>query len=116
MKIAIVGYRNFNDFDMFENYILDWELTNGKITNIISGGCVGTDKLAEKYAIKYNIPTTIHEAQWDKYGKSAGPIRDKKIVDDCSHLIAFLSSKSVGTKITINMAKKAGKDITIIEI
>lgn len=116
MKVAIVGYRNFDDYDIFENYILDWELSNGKITNIISGGCNGIDKLAEKYAIKYDIPTTIHEALWDKYGKSAGPIRNKKIVDDCDYLIAFLSSKSVGTKITIDMAKKAGKIITVINI
>jgi len=116
MLVGIVGYREFDDFILFENYISEWELNNGKITKIISGGCRGVDSLAKEYAQKYKIDYLEYKAEWDLYGKSAGAKRNKKIVDSCDHLVAFLSSNSLGTKITIDMAKRSNKKVTIFDI
>ena len=46
---------------------------------IISGGCKGAYKIAENIAKELNIPIEIYNAEWDKYGNSAGPIRNKKM-------------------------------------
>jgi len=113
MRVGIVGYRNFNDYEKFKTFLLQIDL---KITTIISGGCSGTDTLAEKYANESNIPIIIHYPEWNKYGKSAGPIRNKKIVDDSEFIIAFVSSNSKGTFDTIKKAKEKSIPIQIFYI
>ncbi len=113
MKVAIVGYRNFNDYKILKERI-DELMIN--ITTIISGGCVGTDKLAERYAKEKNIPTVIHYPDWSKFGLKAGILRNTKIVEDAEYVIAFLSKESKGTYDTINKAKTKGIPMTIYNI
>lgn len=50
-------------------------------TTIISGGATGADALGEMVASALAIPTEIHNAQWDKYGRSAGPRRNKEMLN-----------------------------------
>ena len=57
-------------------------------------------------------------AEWEKYGKRAGPIRNKQMVDYISGfknkiVIAFVSANTKGTRNTIALAKKA--NILVIE-
>lgn len=118
INLAIVGYRNYNDYDSLCKYIKEWKLDNkiDNIDTIISGGCVGVDTLAEKYAKENNIKLQIYYPNWEIYGKSAGAIRNKLIVNDCTHLLALLHPKSRGTCITIKFAEKKKKHIKIINI
>lgn len=117
MKVAIVGYRKFNDYSKFLEEVSsvlqarDWE-----ITEIVSGGAAGTDTLAELFAAELNIPITIHEAQWYRYGRAAGPVRNRRIVKDSNVMIAFLHADSQGTKNSIKQMAEAGKPVHIIII
>ena len=109
--LGVSGYREFTDYELFKSHI-------DKIKNIdtiISGGCRGTDKLAEKYAVDNNINLVVLEADWS-LGRSAGPLRNTKIVDQSDIVIAFLHPNSKGTKDTINKAKKANKLYSIVNI
>lgn len=72
--------------------------------------------MAEQYAKEYNIPVIIYNAQWNKYGKSAGPKRNKLIVNDSNKIIAFVSPNSIGTLITIQMAKDQNIPVDIFYI
>ena len=55
MKLAIVGTRTFTDYEF-----LCWEVNKfSNITEIISGGAKGADKLAEQYAKEHKIPLSI---------------------------------------------------------
>ncbi len=80
---------------------------HGEITTVISGGANGVDALAEEYARENNIHLVVHYANWEN-GRSAGPLRNTKIVADSDYLIAFLSDKSKGTLDTIRKAEKKG--------
>jgi hypothetical protein len=111
--VGIVGSRNFNDYKLLCTVITNWIKENGSIKKIVSGGCKGADTLAEKYADENKIEFVVHNAEWDKYGKAAGPIRNKKIVDDVTHLIAFPEKISLGTANTIGLAKRKGIPISI---
>ena len=110
MKLGIVGYRNYNNYEEFCEHV---KKISG-ITTIISGGCRGTDILAERYAAENNIPIRIYKPNWDSYGKKAGPIRNSLIVFDSNMIIAFVHPNSVGTLDTIKKAKKVG--LVVIEV
>jgi aconitase A len=104
MIVAVVGSRNFNDYDAMKK-ILD----NIKIDAIVSGGAIGADSLAEQYAKEHGIKMIVHRPNWIKYGKTAGFVRNVDIVNDADMVIAFWDGKSRGTRHTINTAKKQKK-------
>jgi hypothetical protein len=67
---------------------------------IVHGDCpTGADAMAKAWAIQNNITQEAHPANWAKYGRSAGPIRNKKMVklgaDVC---VAFPLGQSRGTR------------------
>lgn len=114
MSIAIVGSRDFKNFDFLEKTILDnYKIEN--ITEIISGGAKGADTLAEQFAIKYSIPMSIFTPDWDLYGKSAGYKRNILIIDMSDEVIAFWDGISKGTKLSIDLANKAKKKLMIVK-
>ena len=109
---------------MFEN-VLSWLLSYEEISDfsnieIISGGCSGADEFAERYAKYWDIPLRVFPANWGKYGKSAGVIRNEQMAiyasaceDDYGMLIAFWDGKSRGTKNMIDTAFKYGLDVHV---
>ena len=78
---------------------------------IISGGARGADTLAEKIAKKYAGEIRIYYPDWDRYGKSAGYIRNQLIAIDAHILIACRNGKSKGTRHTIELMKKKRRPI-----
>ncbi len=115
MKVAIVGSRDFKDLSFVEREMLRI-IPLSNIELIVSGGAKGVDTLAEEFASKHEIKTKIFNAEWEKYGRAAGPIRNAKIVDEADLIIAFLAKGSKGTKSTINIAIKEKKDYLVIHI
>lgn len=113
MRVAIVGSRNFNDFSMFEKEIDKYK---DKITEIVSGGAKGADKLAQKYTKKHNIPIKIFKPDWKRFGKRAGIVRNREIVENSDLVIAFWDGKSKGTKFTIEYAKSLNKEVVIVKV
>ena len=112
MKIAIVGSRTLDDYRLVCKYVGFFVFED--IKEIISGGARGADSLAERYAKQFVIPLKVFEAEWDKYGKSAGFIRNQTIVDNCDMVLAFWDGVSRGTADTIEKAKKAKKPTFIV--
>ncbi len=114
IKLAIVGGRTFNDYDILNEHIAKVCQENDfTITEIISGGARGADKLGERYAKDNNIPIRIFPAEWDKYGKSAGFRRNKDIIDACDVCVAFWDGESRGTKHDIDLCRSVGKSCFI---
>lgn len=119
MKLAIVGSRAFNDsFAMIEwlyFFISGYENLWEEKIEVISGECPkGADFIAKKAALISEIKYTGFPADWGKYGKAAGFIRNQQIVDACDMVLAFWDGKSKGTQDTINKAKKAKKPTFIV--
>lgn len=113
MRLAVVGTRTFHDYELLKSYLAQvWYMWG--IDVIVTGDAKGADELAKKYAQEYDIPLLVFRADWDKYGKSAGPIRNAEIVKAADTLIAFWDGKSKGTKNSIAQAKALG--LLVIEI
>lgn len=111
MKLAIVGSRNFNNYDLLCDLL---ESKKVKITTIISGGAVGADSLGKKFAMENNINYIEYLPNWSTHGKSAGYIRNKLIIENSDAVLAFWDGISKGTKHSIDIAISLKKPIKII--
>lgn len=103
MKLAVVGSRTFNDYRLLKEQLDEIHAVT-PISTIVSGGAKGADKLAEKWAHQNNVETLIFEPDWEKFGRSAGYLRNKDIVLNSNRLIAFWDGVSKGTLHSINIA------------
>ena len=115
IKIVIAGCRNYNNYSEAKEYI-DFCISNIRINNditIISGGANGADALGERYAQENNFPVEKYPADWKKYGKFAGPKRNKQMAEISDYVICFWDGKSKGTKSMIDFARKFNKPIRI---
>ena len=111
MKLAVIGSRSFNNYDLLNNQILSLDI---KISEVISGGANGADLLAEKWAINNQIKLTIIKPNWSLYGRGAGIKRNEKIINDCEYCIAFWDGKSKGTLSSIKFCEKFSKPNKVI--
>ena len=114
LRILVCGGRHFENYDLLKN-ILDKVLKLKKLTSkdveIVSGNAKGADSLGEKWAKENGASLKIFPAKWKEYGKKAGPIRNKQMIDyiTCFSdrlVVAFVSPHSKGTRNTISLAKK----------
>ena len=110
MKVAIVGSRNFKNLSGIKSFIESLD----KDTVIISGGAVGVDRCAEKTAKELGMKTIIFNADWSKYGKRAGFLRNKDIVAASDYVVCFWDGSSKGTAHDIELAKEMGKKLIVI--
>ncbi len=104
MKLIVSGSRNCTDDKKIFSE-LDRIHRTANITLIIHGGARGVDALAGLWATNNNIPVQVYPADWVTFGRAAGPIRNKQMLD--SHpdrWIAFPSEDSRGTKNFITQA------------
>lgn len=117
MKIVIAGCRDFCDYDAAKEFILRCleELDSRDIT-IISGGCSGADRLGERFAKEFNTGLEIYNAEWEKYGRAAGPIRNRKMAELCDMAICFWDGQSRGTASMIRYAEGLGRIVKIKKI
>ena len=114
-RVAVAGCRNYENYEEAKEYI-DFsisEIRKKYTLFFVSGGCRGADSLGERYAAENGFETEIYPAVWEKYGRAAGPKRNKKIAEISDYIICFWDGKSKGTKSLLSFAEKAGKPVKI---
>ena len=114
-RVVIAGCRDYNNYEEAKNYI-DFCLSNIKKENkivVLSGGASGADAIGERYAKENGLEIEKYPALWKKYGKGAGPKRNKQMAEVGDYVICFWDEKSKGTKSMIDFARMYGKPIKI---
>jgi hypothetical protein len=106
MKIGVVGSRKIMITDL-GRYLL-------QVEEIVSGGAAGVDSCAAEYAHHHGIKLTVFLPEYERYGRGAPIIRNKKIVDYADKIIAFWDGSSKGTLSVIRYAEKVGKPCEVI--
>lgn len=110
MKVAIVGSQGYKHLQRVIDYVQSLPLD----TIIVSGGAIGPDQVAEHTAKQRGMPEPIiFLPEWAKYGKPAGPIRNKLIVQEADKLVAFWDQESKGTQSSIKFARERGIEVCI---
>lgn len=110
-KIAIIGSRSFHHYDRLEKVLLPW-----LPAHIISGGARGADSLAERFAHAHELPITVIKPDWTQYGRAAGPIRNRDIINAADVVIAFWDGQSKGTKSALDYARQQKKVIIVEKV
>ena len=117
-SIIICGTRTFNSYQTLKNTLDSYLSTIDDDVRFISGGAQGADSLALAYAQNHRIPCIVIYADWNTYGKSAGPIRNKRMLEEAMHdnpvVIAFWDGISKGTKNMIDLAEKNNVELYIV--
>lgn len=113
MKVIIAGGREFNDYPLLRQKC-DYYLQNSKNITIICGKARGADTLGEYYAKERKLKIEYYPAKWHIHNKRAGFIRNQEMLDNCDAVICFWDGKSKGTAQMIDITKKAGKPLKIV--
>jgi hypothetical protein len=79
-RVIVTGGRDY-DVPRSVYAVLDAVLLKRPSLHIIHGGAFGADELAGEWARARGVPCTVFEAEWDKYGKGAGHIRNQAMLD-----------------------------------
>lgn len=111
MRVIVCGGRNFQN-KLWINSHLD----NIKITELAHGGANGVDSIAGEWAKENGIPVTVFTADWDSLGRAAGPIRNRRMLEEFRPdiVIAFMYGSGNGTKNMAIQAKELGVGVLTI--
>lgn len=116
MRVLICGSREWADGGAIYQKLA--QLHDGKnVVIVIEGECRGADVLGRQAAEQLRIPVLAFPAEWKKYGRSAGPIRNAQMLREGKPavVLAFHDdlAHSAGTKDMVERAKKAGLKVWV---
>lgn len=128
LRIIIAGGRDFKDYNLLSSTIMQYLedvddtgiVSNPKQVKFISGTARGADSLGEQFAYTWGYDVVRFPADWDTHGKSAGYRRNAEMAIYASEnandgvLIAFWDGRSRGTKHMIDLAKRYGLDMHVV--
>lgn len=121
LVVLITGARDWTDENFIYNKLSI--LSERKVT-IIHGCCQGVDMVSDSVARKLGFNIIAKPAEWKKYGRAAGPIRNKEMINEAlifknkgieTIVYAFHDNleKSKGTKNCVNQALKLGLNVNV---
>lgn len=111
LRILVCGSREWKNKNVIMKTLLELQPTI-----VIEGGCRGADTLAKECVMELNIGKEYHievdeyKADWRRYGRGAGPIRNKEMIEEGrpALVVAFHNdlTKSAGTRNMVMQARK----------
>lgn len=114
MRVLVCGDRNWDDVELIYDRLE--ELPPRSI--VIHGAARGADILAGGVAFRLQFGVESYPADWERYGRSAGPIRNAQMLREGQPdlVIAFHADleHSKGTKHMVGIARKAGVPVEVI--
>ena len=107
MKLLIVGSRSIKDFDL-------WPYISADVDTVISGGAVGIDSVAERYADSHGLSKYILRPRYDLYGRAAPLKRNEQMVDMADAVLVIWDGRSKGAQYTMKYAQKMHKPFVVV--
>lgn len=114
MRIIIAGSREVTEAKVREAISrCPWA---GFASAVVSGTARGADIYGEAWAEENGISIVRFSAEWKRYGKKAGPVRNKIMAENAEGLIAVWDGNSRGTQSMIKLAQEKGLRVFILNI
>ena len=105
-RIAVVGNRTFTNYEQISHKLADILVSSD---SLVSGGAVGVDSMAQRYAKESGLEITICYPDYGRYGKGATFVRNRRIVELSDLVLAFYAKdrfQQGGTANTIHWAQE----------
>lgn len=103
MRTIIAGSRSLVSYETLLLAIAEFPFT---ITTVISGTAKGADQLGEQWAQKNNIALEQYPANWAKYGRRAGYVRNEQMAQLAEGALILWDGFSPGTRHMINTCEQ----------
>lgn len=108
MITIIAGSRTILNPRLVENAAKD---CGWNITEVVNGLAHGVDELGGQWAKKNKIKIKEFPANWEKFGRKAGFLRNEQMANYAEALILIWDGESKGSKMMLDLAKKKGLKI-----
>lgn len=116
IRLVIAGSRTFTDYPLLCNKLERITSSIGLPNLVISGTARGGDQMGERWAAEHGIPVKRMPADWNKFGKRAGFLRNEAMAAVATHVVSFIVSGSKGAAMMAAIAKKAGLPTRAISV
>ena len=111
MKLIIAGSRRFTDSQHLCQVLAP---DRQRITQVLTGGTRGTDRLGYRWAVKHVVKHRLFRADWERYGRAAGVHRNHEMAMAGDVLLACWDGQSPGTAHLIQCMRRLGKPMVVI--
>ena len=108
-KVLVCGGRDFTDQEL-----LFKTLDDVNPTTIVHGAARGADTIAGDYAKRHQIPCEVFPAQWNRYGKRAGYLRNQQMLDEGKPDLVVAFPGGPGTRMMVKIAREQGFPIQTV--
>ena len=113
MKVIIAGSRSVTEMKDLENALTKLLNLNPnfimRVTEVVSGTAVGADQLGEAWALRHNKPVKKMPADWKKYDRAAGAIRNREMARYADMAIVLWDGYSHGAKNMVEEMRRLNK-------
>jgi len=113
MRVIIAGSREVKSYDVVEEAIKE---SGFAISQVVSGMASGVDALGVLWAKENDVLLAEYPADWKRYGRAAGMIRNKQMSENADALVAIWDGKSHGTQNMIGTAKAQGLMVYVKQV
>ncbi len=113
MRVLVCGGRDYTDLEKMWSVIRNYFY--GPEDTLICGMARGADLLAYRLVAGTDCHIEEYPANWEKYGRGAGHIRNQQMLDEGKPDIVIAFPGGRGTANMIERAKKAGVEVIIVE-
>lgn len=87
---------------------MDFLLQNKKEVVILCGEACGADALGKQYAQERGFPVQSFPADWQRFGRAAGPLRNRRMAACADACVVFWVGGSAGSASMVAEARRAG--------
>jgi hypothetical protein len=105
LTVLVCGGRDYTDRERVYRLL---SFNRAKIAMIVQGAATGADTLACEWAIANKVPCLRVPAEWDRFGKKAGFIRNEKMLSLAKPDLVVAFPGGAGTAMMVRLAKNAG--------
>jgi hypothetical protein len=112
--VLVCGGRLYNDKAFLFSCLDAYCAAVGGFSRVVHGGAKGADFLAGEWAKTRGIPERVYKADWNRYGRRAGFVRNSKMLEAEHPDIVIAFPGGSGTKMMVRIAKDKG--IAVYEV
>lgn len=109
-RVLVCGGRDFSDWGELTRILNDLHADRG-FTVLIEGGAKGADTLAHNWAVAHKVETLEFPADWERFGRSAGHVRNRQMLEEGRPDLVVAFSGGRGTANMVTLATDAGVEV-----